>query len=381
MGKNVEEYYENLEINKLMKPFMGKWNKLNSFFEIEIKKNEIVYRDGSAFKLQLIRNKDNNECYIKAKYGDSYFEGKFENNNYNILCWNNGSHWIKNGFKKFEGTYIIENENIKVNISQQGYIEFDNQPKKYEFMLIGKRSIAYHKDLQAIKGTLNNNAKNIKWDNNNVWIKQSNSNNNDNNDSNKISNNDNIDVNINDNNKNIINDSQISLKQSITNPGESDINDEQPINVPVNTSQNITTHNRRSTAPTKAVVTKSSNLQSNNLTTLQVPETKVSDNTTSTTSMDEFKDDTYGHVSDLSIKIERIDHFVHVNDDQNCNDQTVTNSIINSNNNIQKSKLLDEHDTVIINKLHTPYVTDNDDDNHDDYDWQLIDVELKDPRK
>lgn len=197
-----------------MYKFIGNWNKLNSYFHIKIvdNPNQIIYNDGSTFDVNIL----NNSNILRACYADGYFDAKIApNSNGNILQWNNGSIWVRNGFEKFCAKYQIISEKAgkfakenttMIAIDSEGFINFlsvkneknsnnhnhnnnhkqIHSKKKYKkhrkksdhlqvrFVLTSKDSIMYIRNNHKVsgKGTfINNFIDKIEWSNGDVWQK------------------------------------------------------------------------------------------------------------------------------------------------------------------------------------------------------------------
>jgi len=169
--------------------FNGEWAKLNSCYRIIINNGRIQYQDGSHFCACVEkRNGDSTATersadvsaagqvryVLKALYKDGTFEGILSNDRLKV-DWSNGSVWIKDGYKKYIGEYL-NNENVRVNIFSNATLEHqleNGQKVPCPYVLINMDEIGYTFQKRRFVGKIVRNVDRnplvIQWNDNNKW--------------------------------------------------------------------------------------------------------------------------------------------------------------------------------------------------------------------
>lgn len=174
-----ESWRDRMKELVLMTPYVGGWNKLNSFHSIRIGVDLIEYSDGSKFEVTVRRPKvetkasrdsaNLNQLQIVAKYSSSEFKGRLVRPD--SIEWDNGSVWIRDGFKRFAGQYTHAVSGETYTVDALGNITMADTGKRHRFQLIASDRISYSykvsRKVWTHIGTLSIDA--IKWQNGDVW--------------------------------------------------------------------------------------------------------------------------------------------------------------------------------------------------------------------
>lgn len=155
----------------LMAPFIGMWNKLNSFHSIRITPEFIQYSDGSQFNVSVNPESDQ----IIAKYSRTEYAGTMsKHEGYQEIRWDNGSVWIRDGFAKFAGCYTMGSEQWVIH--KFGTIKLPVTGKRVRFKMSGPNRIRYtvnENDNEYREGTLSDDGSGIQWMDGTFWNKSS----------------------------------------------------------------------------------------------------------------------------------------------------------------------------------------------------------------